>query len=50
MNVIQLSPKGEMNGGGNTPRREASRYIFSAVHRPWGGVVVLVFTKSVGEK
>ena len=34
MNIIQLSPKGEMNSGGYTPRREVSRYISSAVHRP----------------
>ena len=33
---------------GYRPRREASRYISSAMNRPGGGIVVLVFTKSVG--
>ena len=31
---IQLSPEGEVNSGGYTPRREASRYISSTLHRP----------------
>ena len=31
---IQLSPEGEVNSGGYIPRREASRYIFTALHRP----------------
>ena len=34
---IQLSPEGEMNSDGYIPRREASRYISTALHRPWGG-------------
>ena len=34
---IQLSPEGEVNSGGYIPRREASRYISTALHRPWGG-------------
>ena len=29
---IQLSPEGEVNSGGYTPRREASRYISAALH------------------
>ena len=33
-NNIQLSPEGEVNSGGYIPRREASRYIFTALHRP----------------
>ena len=37
VNSIQLSPKGEVNSGGYIPRHDASRYISSAVHRPWGG-------------
>ena len=32
--IIQLSPKGEVNSGGYIPRREASRYISTALHRP----------------
>ena len=36
-NNIQLSPEGEVNSGGYIPRREASRYISTALHRPWGG-------------
>ena len=35
MNSIQLSPEGEVNSGGYIPRREASRYISTALHRPW---------------
>ena len=35
--IIQLSPEGEVNSGGYIPRREASRYISTALHRPWGG-------------
>ena len=33
---IQLSPKGEVNSGGYNiiPRREASSYISTALHRP----------------
>ena len=34
MNSIQLSPEGEVNSGGYIPRREASRYISTALHRP----------------
>ena len=30
----QLSPKGEVNSGGNRARRKASRYISSAVYQP----------------
>ena len=30
---IQLSPEGEVNSGVDIPRREASRYISSTVHR-----------------
>ena len=33
-NIIQLSPEGEVNSGGYIPRREASRYISTALHRP----------------
>ena len=31
---IQLSPEGEVNSGGYMLRREASRYISTAPHRP----------------
>ena len=31
---IQLSPEGEVNSGGYIPRREASRYISTTLHRP----------------
>ena len=31
---IQLSPEGEVNSGGYIPRREASRFISTALHRP----------------
>ena len=34
---IQLSPEREVNSFGYIPRREASRYTSSALHRPWGG-------------
>ena len=33
-NNIQLSPEGEVNSGGYIPRREASRNISTALHRP----------------
>ena len=33
-NIIQLSSEGEVNSGGYIPRREASRYISTALHRP----------------
>ena len=33
-NNIQLSPEGEVNSGEYIPRREASRYISTALHRP----------------
>ena len=33
-NDIQLFPEREVNSGGYTPRREASRYISTALHRP----------------
>ena len=33
-NNIQLFPEGEVNSGGYIPRREASRYISTALHRP----------------
>ena len=36
-NIIQLSPGGEVNSGGYIPRREALRYISTALHRPRGG-------------
>ena len=37
LHSIQLSPEGEVNSGGmDIPRREASRYISSAVHHPEG--------------
>ena len=39
--IIQLSPEGEVNSGGCIPRREASRFISRAVHRPCGRIVVL---------
>ena len=32
--IIHLSPEGEVNSGGYIPRREASRYISTALHRP----------------
>ena len=32
--IIQLSPEGEVNSGGYIPRREASRDISTALHRP----------------
>ena len=31
---IQLSPVGEVNSAGYIPRRKASRYISTALHRP----------------
>ena len=31
---IQLFPEGEVNSGGYMPRREASRYVSIALHRP----------------
>ena len=34
---IQLSPEGEVNSGGYILRREASRYISTALHRPSDG-------------
>ena len=34
LNIIQLSPKGEVNSGGNILRHKVSRYISSAVHQP----------------
>ena len=34
VNNIQLFPEGEVNSGGYIPRREASRYISTAFHRP----------------
>ena len=33
-NNIQLCPEVEVNSGGYIPRREASRYISTALHRP----------------
>ena len=33
-NILQLSPEGEVNSGGYIPRREASSYISTALHRP----------------
>ena len=36
-NNIQLSAEGEVNSGGYIPRHEASRYISTALQRPWGG-------------
>ena len=32
--IIQLSPEGDMNISGYIPRREALRYISTALHRP----------------
>ena len=32
--TIQLSPEGKVNSGGYIPRREASRYISTALHQP----------------
>ena len=32
--IIQLSPEGEVNSGGYIPRREASRSVSTALHRP----------------
>ena len=32
--IIQLFPEGEVNSGRYIPRREASRYISTALHRP----------------
>ena len=32
--IIQLFPEGEVNSGGYIMRREASRYISTALHRP----------------
>ena len=37
LNIIQLSPKGEVNSGGNILCHKVSRYISSAVHQPWKG-------------
>ena len=34
LNSRQLSPEGEVNSGGYIPRREAWRYISTALHRP----------------
>ena len=34
LNIIKLFPEGEVNSGGYIPRREASRYISTALHRP----------------
>ena len=31
---IILSPEGEVNSGGYIPRREASKYISTVLHRP----------------
>ena len=31
---IQLSPEGEVISGGYIPRREAPRYVSTALHRP----------------
>ena len=39
INIIQLSPEGEVNSGGYIARHEASRYISTAL-------LVLEFTKS----
>ena len=35
--IIQLFPEGEVNSGRYIPRREASRYISTALHPPQGG-------------
>ena len=48
-NNTQLFPEGEVNSGGYIPRREASRYISTALHRSWG-IAVLEFVKSDGLK
>ena len=34
--IIQLFPEGEVNSGVYIPRREASRYISTSLHRLWG--------------
>ena len=34
LNTIQLFPEGEVNSGGYIPRRFASRYISTTIHRP----------------
>ena len=33
-NNIQLSPEGDVNSGGYIPRRKASWYISTPLHRP----------------
>jgi len=33
-NIIQLSPEAEVNSGRYIPRRKASKYISTALHRP----------------
>ena len=33
-NIIKLSLEGEVNSDGYIPRREESRYISTALHRP----------------
>ena len=35
--ILQLFPEGEVNSGGYIPRREALRFISTALHRPRGG-------------
>ena len=37
LDSVQLTPEGEVNSSGYIPRREASRYISTALHRPRGG-------------
>ena len=34
LNIVQLSPEGEVNRGGYISRGKALRHISSAVHRP----------------
>ena len=48
-NYLQLSPKGEVNGGVYTKARSVDVYIQRCSPTP-REIVVLVFTRSVGEK
>ena len=48
VNNIQLSPKGEVNSGGNIYRDAKRRSIYLALWTDPEGIVLLVFTKSVG--
>ena len=37
VNTKQLFPAGSVKRGGYIPRREASRYISTTIHLPFGG-------------